>query len=712
MCLLATAGPPLLSADPPYDILVLNSYHPTMRWGEEILQGVADEFPRETAAESLYVEYLDTKRWDPVEIFPIQAAMLQAKYHGRLPQLIIASDDNALDFLAMYRDRVFPGVPVLYAGINRAEQEVQELVGEWAVGVIEQVDFSGTIELALQLLPELQQLVVITDDTITADLNLRLLQSTETDRPLEITLLRDLPPDELKARLQQLSEESAILYVSYIRVSTGELFSYTGGLELVSRNAAVPVFVVWDFLLGNGHAVGGRVLRGRDQGHAVARMARSFFDSGELPAADPAAYPQSRVLLDYPAVRQHRLLGAVRESRMDVGWINRPQTAWDIYRMEISMLLVVILSLLLLLGLTAAGRRRLRHQHELLGRSERRWQFALEGGRSGVWDWDVQHDNLFVSERWYAMLGYSPGDWITAVRDSLELVHPEDLPRVTAAAAAIRSSHSREYELRCRKRCADGQYRWMLDQGMVMERDPAGVPLRAIGTQTDIHALITLQQDLQASLATKETLIKEIHHRVKNNMQMVASMLNLEMSQQDRQDFAVLAEKTRMRIHAMAALHERLYTVDTTALVPLAGYILDLVAHLKQLCGAQIAVQVTAALPEIDLDIDTALPLGLLLNELVSNACEHAFAQQLPISAKPQVAVAGWADPDAVTIQVSDNGCGLTWAAYERHVQQRQSLGLVLVDSLVQQLQGELAITTPDAGGTRVTVKIPKRQHR
>ncbi|WP_245874098.1 histidine kinase dimerization/phosphoacceptor domain -containing protein [Alkalispirochaeta sphaeroplastigenens] len=697
-------------AGAPYDILVLKSYHPLMRWGEEILQGIAREFSREAAAETLYVEFLDTKRWDPQDLFPAQADFLRSKYAGRQPELVIATDDNALNFLVRYRDQVFPEVPVLYTGINRSEEEVQNLSRGWATGIIEEVDFSGTIDLALQILPGLDRLAVVTDATVTSDLNLRLLQTLSLDRPLQIELLQDLPPAELHSRLQRLSPNSAVLYVSYIRLTSGELYSYTGGLERVAAASPVPVFVVWDFLLGEGHALGGKVLRGQDQGRAVADIARRYFQTGQLPRTDSGLYPVSRVMLDYRVVQEWGLMPAVRETGIDVIWLNRRKTAWDLYRLEILFLSTLFLSLVLLLAMAVWGRRRQEHQHQLLMESEQRWQFALEGGRSGVWDWDMVRDALFVSDRWYSLLGYPVSSRISVVGDSLELIHPDDVPGVLSALEEMRTNRSSHYELNTRKRCADGSYRWMLDQGMVVERNAAGEALRAIGTQTDIHRLICLQQQLEENLMTKDVLIREIHHRVKNNMQIVASMLSLEMTQADRKDFTVLAEKTRLRIHAMAALHEQLYTIDTAALVPLQGYISDLIGQLNQFCNERIILRVSDTIPDVNLDIDEALPLGLLINELVSNSCEHAFTDPCPSSVDPQVTIDVVMEDQGMTVQVADNGCGMTLAEYQHHIQERCSLGLVLIDSLVQQLEGALTIDSPPSGGTAVLIRIPQRK--
>ncbi|GAB6089143.1 hypothetical protein JCM12856_07360 [Spirochaeta dissipatitropha] len=571
---------PAAGAEKTRDILILNSYHPLMQWADEIQQAIAMEFACEAAAETLYVEYLDTKRWDRELLFPAQADFLMWKYRGRLPELIVATDDNALDFLVHYRDQVFPDIPVIYTGINRSLEEVQKISRGWASGIIEQVDFAGTIELAQNLLPDLRKLILIADATVTANLNLQLLEALSPAQTIEIEVLRDLPPAELRFRLQQLPENSAVLYVSYIRLSSGELYSYTGGLELVAGATEAPVFVVWDFLLGQGHAIGGKVLRGQDQGRAAALAARHYFYTGNLADPDPAMYPQSRLMLDYNAVQEQGLLSVA--GKLDPLWLNRPQAIWTMYRLQLSILTVAFLSLLVLLVVVSEGRRRLRKQHRLLIRSE---------------------------------------------------------------------------------------------------------------------------QELEISLATKELLIQEIHHRVKNNMQLIASMLSLESSQYSNKGFDTVAAKTRRRIHAMAAVHERLYTEDNVALVELDSYVRDLSNELSMLWLDRVHISVQTDCGQLALDIDTALPLGLLLNELVENACEHAFAES--VSASPEILISLLLEQDILIVSVSDNGSGMTQAEFDSCISEQQSLGLVLVDTLTHQLEADLSVDAAEGGGTIFTLRIP-----
>jgi PAS domain S-box-containing protein len=121
-----------------------------------------------------------------------------------------------------------------------------------------------------------------------------------------------------------------------------------------------------------------------------------------------------------------------------------------------------------------------------LRESEERWQFALEGAGDGVWDWDVVTGNVYLSPRWHEMLGYRTGEIGTGFSAVESLMHPEDRPAASQALADCLRGSLGHYECEMRLRCADTSYRWVLARGRVIERSPAGVARRIIGTHSDI----------------------------------------------------------------------------------------------------------------------------------------------------------------------------------------------------------------------------------
>ena len=214
-------------------------------------------------------------------------------------------------------------------------------------------------------------------------------------------------------------------------------------------------------------------------------------------------------------------------------------------------------------------------------------------------------------------------------------------------------------------------------------------------TFMDITERKLAEETLQSSLHEKEVLLKEIHHRVKNNMQVISSLVSLQADMLDNPGLRPLFNDLRDRVRTMALVHEKLYQSESLARVDFAEYTQSLLNYLWRAHGeAAAAVQLTLDVHPVSLSVETAVPCGLLLNELVTNALKHAFRDR----AAGELSVALHANPDGkVCLSIRDNGVGLPadW-------QQSPSLGLQLVRMLASQVRGTLDVHSD--GGTAFTL--------
>lgn len=200
---------------------------------------------------------------------------------------------------------------------------------------------------------------------------------------------------------------------------------------------------------------------------------------------------------------------------------------------------------------------------------------------------------------------------------------------------------------------------------------------------------------LATSVAEKEVLLREVHHRSKNNMQVLSSLMRLQASALENPQARLAFRESEHRIRAMALVHERLYQSDDLSRVDLRAYLTQLVNQLVQAYATR-RVQTVVEVEDLHLAIDTAVPCGLITNELVANAVRHAFAQ----TDEPRVQVTLHAlklgDKPGVELAVIDNGCGLPEGFDPSRT---TSLGFHLVSALgVNQLGGTLTIGKPSIG--------------
>ncbi len=216
----------------------------------------------------------------------------------------------------------------------------------------------------------------------------------------------------------------------------------------------------------------------------------------------------------------------------------------------------------------------------------------------------------------------------------------------------------------------------------------------------DISARKQADQALMAALDEKEILLREIHHRVKNNMQMISSMLALQAARVDNCHTREMLLESQHRIIAMAMIHEILYGGKSLASIDLADYLGRLVAHLQGIYNGNGGVRLVLELEKIDLGIDFIVPCGLVLNELLTNAFKHAFPGGNTGIIKIKSYLSG--DNELVVV-VGDNGVGLPAGL---DLDNPSSLGLKLVKGFVQhQLGGKWDVRNDN--GTAVYLRIP-----
>ena len=218
-------------------------------------------------------------------------------------------------------------------------------------------------------------------------------------------------------------------------------------------------------------------------------------------------------------------------------------------------------------------------------------------------------------------------------------------------------------------------------------RDENGEPLHYYAFLTDITDRKKSENRIKSSLKEKEVLLKEIHHRVKNNMQIISSLLSLQTGgMADPNTKAVLTD-LGSRVHAMAMVHEKLYQAPDLANLDFMAYVENLMHYLLSVYDTNTSpVHLNLALSPVALTVDTAIPCGLILTELVSNALKHAFEEKK----EGEVTVSLHADDrNRVHMAVSDNGRGLP---ADMDWRETSSLGLRLVDMLIRQLNADIQV--------------------
>jgi two-component sensor histidine kinase len=278
-----------------------------------------------------------------------------------------------------------------------------------------------------------------------------------------------------------------------------------------------------------------------------------------------------------------------------------------------------------------------------------------------------------------------------------EYIPAEDQPEVLKVIReAVRTKSVFELEHRVRR--ADGSIGWTFSRAVPLV-DSRGEVTEWFGAATDVTARRQAEDALRASLVERESLLKEVHHRVKNNLQVVSSLLEMQARQVDDIHAFTLFQEACNRVASIASIHEVLYRSGSFAEVEMASYAQQLVRRLLHFYRVEDRIQVEILGDSFALALERAVPCGLLLNELISNACKHAF----PGNRSGRLTVFLGRKGDGLLLEVADSGVGLPeGVVYET----TSSVGLVLVRRLAEQLGG--TVRAKSGPGAVFEVNIPR----
>ena len=324
-----------------------------------------------------------------------------------------------------------------------------------------------------------------------------------------------------------------------------------------------------------------------------------------------------------------------------------------------------------------------------LRQSQERLAVALHAADIGLFRWEIEADRLAWDDTLKRIFGAETGRTVASVRDFLEFVHPADREEVMAEVQrCIRERRGFEKEFRIVR--PDGTVRWIADKASAVYAAD-GRPLYLTGACRDVTARRETQEALEAALREKELLLQEINHRVKNSLQLVSAMLRLQSQDVGTPEARQVFLEACNRVMMVARVHERLYKGEDVRSVDLGGYLRDLCGDIGLAALADRHRIVVDAEP-VTVSPQQAVPLGLIANELVTNALKYAY----PRDAGGEVRIgcrrlAG----RRLRLAVADSGTGLPQGFDPRTA---RSLGMRLICAFVQQLDGELRVETGPAG--------------
>lgn len=320
---------------------------------------------------------------------------------------------------------------------------------------------------------------------------------------------------------------------------------------------------------------------------------------------------------------------------------------------------------------------KLSHNKNLIEKKEQQLSFITTNMMDLITECDFDGIYKYVSPSAFYILGYQPEDLLGT--HFLKYIHPDDIgpiKKILNAKSIKRASF--------RYKDVTGEYIWIETVANPIF-DENGVFRGFISSSRDITRQRESEEFIKESLKEKDMMLKEIHHRVKNNLQVISSLLSLQSHHVKHKDDMELFIESQNRVKSMAIIHEKIYQSENLSKINFKEYLQTIAQQLLASYLMNDQVKLNLNCEDINLGLETAIPCGLLTNELITNSMKHAFPQ----GRKGQLNIQFESRNDEYLLTISDDGVGLPT---DFDLSCTDSLGLKIVQSLVRQLDGDLEI--------------------
>jgi two-component sensor histidine kinase len=352
----------------------------------------------------------------------------------------------------------------------------------------------------------------------------------------------------------------------------------------------------------------------------------------------------------------------------------------------------------------------LKHAEEAVRQLSEQRGLVLEAGKLGVWDYQNVSGYVFWDERCRNMFGIRSGRHIQ-YDEAIARIHADDRDATREAVSqALAGGNGGAYQREFRVVWPDDSIHWVASYGQAFfegsgDRRRA---VRLVGVNHEIterknleEARLATVRALEAAVKEKTVLLKEIHHRVKNNLAVISSLLSMKARAIESPDVRLALEESQQRVRSIALVHEQLYRSASLDRINLTEYVHNLTEGLcSTLAGEPGRISMEMDVDPIEIDINRAVPCALILNELLTNAFKYAF----PDRREGRIRVSfRESEPGFLQLTIEDDGIGLP--AGRLADRNTQSLGLRIVAILADQLDGSLE--QQPCSGTRIVLRFP-----
>lgn len=707
VCFLFSQSDAQAQVTPKKRILILNSYHKGLSWTDNIVAGIESVLRGEGKDIELYIEYMDTKRYYGERYFRKLYETYVEKYGDEQFDAVIASDNDAFDFIRRHHEEFFLSTPIVFCGVNNYKDSMIAGYDNFT-GVVEETDVKSTVKIALKLHPRASQVVVVGDKTTTGiAMKHEVLDVVPSFRnKIKFVFMEDFELGELLSKVRDLPPDSIILLTVVNRDRKGNFFAYEESLDLIHQASKVPIYSFWEFYLGRG-IVGGMLTSGVQQGKSAAEMVLRILKGEDVAKIPVLKKSPNMYMFDY---RELERLGIGLSSLPAESTImNKPDSFYARYKNFI-MAASAIIFILALIIVTLLVNISMRKRYEgALRRSEEKYRDLYDNAPDMYHS--VNRGGIIIdcNDTEAKMLGYRKEEIIgRPISDFFTEESLKDHEKIFPTLA----THEQLFGLERDYVRKDGTT-FPASLNVFIEADEKGDLLRTKAIARDMTEYKRVEADVRRSReelrnlsAHIQTVLEEerghIAREIHDELGQTLSRLKLDIAWLKKR---MLKDQTLLKEKAdkMSGLVDNtIHTVQkiSSQLRPGVLDYLGLPAAIewqakefKEQTGIRIAIEV-ASDANIE-DQNVAIAVFRIFQEALTNIMRHAKASRVVVVLKQE--------EDTLILAVNDNGMGIS----EDKVSNHTSFGLMGIKERTRVLNGKVHISGTPGKGTTVTVSIP-----
>ncbi len=709
-------------------VLYLNSYHHGYQWSDSEHDGIRSRLDSGPFKIDLQVEYLDAKRYNIAPVSQALLAVFQKKYINEHFDVVIVSDDDALSFALRFRPQLFPGVPIVFSGVNDLRPE--NLAEGNITGVVETFDLTGTIDVALKLHPEKHRMVVVGDESTAGRAIKKQIEGLVPrykDR-LQVDYWIQIGLAEAQERVQNLPDDSFLFFIPYYQIIDKRTYTAEEVMNALYRHSRVPIYTSWEFLLGHG-AVGGSMLSGHKHGQIAAEMALRILSGTPAGSIPVVREPTGDYLFDYTVMQHLKIAEALlpKGSRL----INAPKAFYELpkelfWTIIISMLLLLVT--LIFLVLTMLGRRRVERKIK----DQLSFQETLMDTNPQLVSWkNLEFKYLGANRTFATFFGLNdPSEVIS--KSTKDVIHDQDYVQ-WSQSADVAVVNNREAFRKVRKKLTDhkGNVAW-IEVNKVPLRDQSGKIAGILSTAENITRELDLEKQLLQSQKMEAigTLAGGIAHDFNNILTSIINSTELAIGDVDPESQTA---KDLERVLKAARRGGRVVKQILAFSKPsqegfrptnLTTVVTEVVGLMEVSLPGNIEMR-----SHISPNIGCILADPTQIYQAVMNLCTNAF-QALrehggilqirleEMTLTPEEAKALNLEPgDYIQLTVADNGPGIAPTIIDKIFDpffstkdktEGTGLGLAVVHGIVKSHQGGLRVDSEEGQGTTFRMFFPR----